>query len=307
MPLLLRYTAGLAQSGRNFNNVQGGVGETRGTCMLKLKLGKIQVMTRLTVIDMAPGLDILLSDAWLHDQKAILDYGSGTCTLLHKGKMCVLKAVAPQHSHSPRKPLLSFVQMKRMAKQNAEYCLVMVTAKKDEQVFPSPPAVNPNLMTPSRLESVVLDVFTEKAPFGGSKVQCEIEVIPTTTDKPINRPMFRYSPLEMAEIERQVTQLLEQGYISPSTSPYGAPMLFVKKPRSTELKMCVDWRALNAITTKNAGPLPRIEDLMAVLSGAKVFSSFDLRQAYHQVNLLPSDRPKTAFKTRSCYSIGRCP
>jgi len=155
-------------------------------------------------------------------------------------------------------------------------------------------------MSPAQLAKVVEsypDVFTKKAPFGGSKIQCDIEVIPTTSDKPVNRPMFRYCPVEMAEIDRQVTQLLEQGYISRSTSPYGAPVLFVKKPRSTQLRMCVDWRALNAITTKNAGPLPRIEDLMYVLAGAKVFSSFDLRQAYHQVNLLPSDTPKTAFKT----------
>ena len=131
-------------------------------------------------------------------------------------------------------------------------------------------------------------------------MQCDIEIIPTTTDKPINMPMFRYSPLEMTEIERQVTQLLEQGYISPSTSPYGAPVRLVKKPRSSELRMCVDWRALNAVTTKNAGPLPRIEDLMSALARAKVFSSFDLRQAYHQVNLLPTDRPKTAFKILKC-------
>ena len=86
----------------------------------------------------------------------------------------------------------------------------------------------------------------------------------------------------MAEIEKQVAHLLEQGYISPSTSPYGAHVLVVKKPRSIELRTCVGWRALNAITVKDAGPLPRMEVLMSVLTGAKVFSSFDLRQAYHQ-------------------------
>ena len=94
-------------------------------------------------------------------------------------------------------------------------------------------------------------------------------------------PMFRYSSQEMEETEKQVAHLIEQGYISPSTSPYGAPVLLGNKPRSTELRMCVAWRALNAITTKNAGPLPRIEDLTSVLARAKVVSSFDLRQAYH--------------------------
>jgi len=177
----------------------------------------------------------------------------------------------------------------------------MVTEAKSSGESSAPESQhNPNLLTPEKLHKVVadyLDVFTDKAPHGGSKIQCDIEVIPVTSEKPITRPMFRGSPLEMAEIEKQVTQLMEQGYISPSTSPYGAPVLFVKKPRRTELRMCVDWRALNAVTTKNAGPLPRIEDLMYDLDGAKVFSSFDLRQAYHQVNLMPYDRPKTAFKT----------
>ena len=74
------------------------------------------------------------------------------------------------------------------------------TEKKAEPEFPPPPSTNPNLLSSSRLEAVIADypdVFTEKAPFGGSKVQCDIEVIPTTTDKPINKPMFRYSPVEM--------------------------------------------------------------------------------------------------------------
>jgi len=192
------------------------------------------------------------------------------------------------------------VQLKRIAKHGAEYCLVVVNEAKDSGESLPAPQLNPNLLTPEKLNKVVADypdVFPDQAPHGGSKIQCNIEVIHVTSKKRVNRPMFRYCPLEMAEIEKQVAHLLEQGYISPSISPYDAPVLFVKKPRSTELRMCEDWRAVNANTVKNAGPLPRIEDLLSVLANAKVFSSFDLRQAYHQVNLLPSDRPKTAFKT----------
>ena len=90
----------------------------------------------------------------------------------------------------------------------------------------------------------------------------------------------------MAEMEKQVTDLLAKGYITPSSSPYGAPVLFVKKLRSAELRMCVDFRALNALTVRNSGPLPRIDDMLAQLSSAKVFSAIDLRSAYNQVQLM---------------------
>jgi hypothetical protein len=109
--------------------------------------------------------------------------------------------------------------------------------------------------------------------------------------------MFCYSPAEMEEMEKQIQQLLELGYIQPSLSPFGAPVLFVKKPRSTKLRMCIDHRAINCLTRRVAFPLPRIDEMLDHLTGAKVFSLIDLRQAYHQAKLLDSDVPKTAFRT----------
>jgi hypothetical protein len=108
--------------------------------------------------------------------------------------------------------------------------------------------------------------------------------------------MYRLSPLEEAEVKRQVTDLLAKGMIEPSTSPYGAPILFVGKKDGT-LRMCVDYRALNAITVKNRYPLPRIDDLFDRLSGCSVFSSLDLQQGYNQIKIAPEDVPKTAFRT----------
>jgi hypothetical protein len=101
----------------------------------------------------------------------------------------------------------------------------------------------------------------------------------------------------MAELEKRIKELLDNGYIQPSTSPYGAPVLFVKKPRSEELRLVIDYRQLNRLTLRNRHPIPRIDDLLDSLSGSKVFSSIDLRQAYHQIRLVDSDRPKTAFRT----------
>jgi hypothetical protein len=103
----------------------------------------------------------------------------------------------------------------------------------------------------------------------------------------------------MEKKEKQIKTLLELGYIQPSQSPCGAPVLFVKKPRSTELRMVIDYRALNKLTKRNAYPLPRIDldDMLDHLAGAKVFSLIDLRQAYHQCKIVDSDVPKTAFRT----------
>jgi len=114
--------------------------------------------------------------------------------------------------------------------------------------------------------------------------------------RPQNRAMFRYSPLERREMETQVAELLEKGLIQPSISPYGAPVLFVKK-KTGELRMCIDYRALNTSTVRNSYPLPRIDDLLDKLQGATVFSSLDLMSGYHQIRLPPEDEPKTAFKT----------
>ncbi|GIL93682.1 hypothetical protein Vretifemale_21090, partial [Volvox reticuliferus] len=109
--------------------------------------------------------------------------------------------------------------------------------------------------------------------------------------QPVSRPMYRLSPLELDEVKRQVTDLLAKGLIRPSTSPYSAPILFVGKKDGT-LRMCIDYRGLNAVTVKNRYPLPRIDDLLDKLRGSAYFSSIDLQQGYNQIRILESDIPK---------------
>ena len=104
-------------------------------------------------------------------------------------------------------------------------------------------------------------------------------------------------PNELAELKKQLQELLDKGYIRPSTSPWGCPALFVKK-KDQSLRLCVDYRPLNAVTIKNKYPLPRIDILFDQLVGAKVFSKIDLRSGYHQIKIRLEDIPKTAFSTR---------
>jgi hypothetical protein len=115
--------------------------------------------------------------------------------------------------------------------------------------------------------------------------------------EPANKGVIRLAQPELEELRKQLTQLLEKGYIRPSLSPFGAPVLFAKKKDGT-LRLCIDYRRLNAVTVKNKYPLPRIDDLLDQLQGATVFSKIDLQSGYHQVRVKQEDVHKTAFRCR---------
>jgi hypothetical protein len=141
------------------------------------------------------------------------------------------------------------------------------------------------------------DVFPEELP--GMPLEREVEfvidLLPRTA--PISKRPYRMSVEELQELKKQLMELQEAGYIRLSSSPWGAPVLFVQK-RDGSQRMCVDYRALNDVTIKNKYLLPLIDDLFDQMRGARVFSKIDLRSSYHQMNIRPSDIPKTAFSTR---------
>jgi hypothetical protein len=141
-----------------------------------------------------------------------------------------------------------------------------------------------------------MDVFPDELPGlpPDREVEFVIELQPGTT--PISKSSYRMPPKELAELKKQLQEFLDEGYIRPSSSPWGCPALFVKK-KDGSLRLCVDYRPLNAVTIKNKYSLPRIDVLFDQLAGAKVFSKIDLRSGYHQIKIRPSDIPKTAFST----------
>ncbi len=123
----------------------------------------------------------------------------------------------------------------------------------------------------------------------------KIELVPGSTP-PAKQP-YRMSSTELDELKKQLDDLLEHGFIRPSRSPYGAPILFVKKKDGT-IRMCIDYRDLNNITIKNKYPLPRVDELLNRLSGKKYYSKLDLQSGYHQIRMAAGDEHKTAFRTR---------
>src|SRR5438034_351606 len=141
------------------------------------------------------------------------------------------------------------------------------------------------------------DVFPEGLPGlpPDRAVEFSIELLPGTA--PVFRKHYKMSSNDLAEMKVQLQDLLDKGFIRPSSSPWGCSAMFVDKKDQTK-RLVVDYRPLNEVTVKNKYPLPNINILFDQLSGAKVFSKIDLRSGYHQIKIREEDIPKTAFSTR---------
>ncbi|GBG90891.1 hypothetical protein CBR_g51398 [Chara braunii] len=173
-------------------------------------------------------------------------------------------------------------------KQNREKGMYLVFVSEKGEAVKSPPEIE-------KVIAQYSDLFEEPTGVVEREVVLVIEVVPGS--KVPRGRIYRMSPAEFDELRRQLKELTEKGWIRPSTSPYGAPVLFVPK-KGGPLRMCIDYRGLNAITVKNAEPLPRIDDLLDRVQGCRYFTKIDLKSGYHQIAVRPEDQHKTAFQTR---------
>jgi hypothetical protein len=152
-----------------------------------------------------------------------------------------------------------------------------------------------DIMTVSKFLDVFLEELSGMPP--DRKIESVIELVPGTA--PIFTREYRMAANQLAKLKEQLQELLDKGYIYPSASSWGAPIIFVPKKDHTQI-MCVDYHSLNEVTIKNKYPLPRIDDLFDQLKGACVFSKIDLRSGCHQLKIRASDIPKIAFIARYC-------
>ncbi|KAA0032437.1 DNA/RNA polymerases superfamily protein [Cucumis melo var. makuwa] len=141
------------------------------------------------------------------------------------------------------------------------------------------------------------DVFPDELPGLPPPREINFSIELESDTAPILRAPYRMTPAELKELKVQLQELLDKGFIRPSVSPWGAPVLFVKK-KDGSIRLCIGYRELNKVTVKNRYPLPRIDDLFDQLQGANVFSKIDLLSGYHQLRIRDSDIPKTAFRSR---------
>ncbi|KAJ9564382.1 hypothetical protein OSB04_000348 [Centaurea solstitialis] len=183
--------------------------------------------------------------------------------------------------------LISMLKARKCVKKGCQSFLAyVIDSKKEKSVIETIPVV-------SEFPEVFPDDLTSLPP--DRPIEFRIDLLPGAA--PIARSPYRLAPSEMKEMMAQLQELLDKGFIRPSTSPWGAPVLFVKKKDGT-MRMCIDYRELNKLTIKNKYPLPRIDDLFDQLVGASYFSKIDLRSGYHQLKVREEDVSKTAFRTR---------
>ncbi|KAJ9519470.1 hypothetical protein QJQ45_000563 [Haematococcus lacustris] len=195
-------------------------------------------------------------------------------------------------------PLASAKVAARWLRKGGTGVLALITV--DNSSTPDPAPAEPDLPPGvSQALNALLDEYADVfAPITSLPPERPVgHAIPLVPDaRPSVVPQYRMSQEEHAELKKQVQDLLAKGMIEPSSSPFAAPILFVKK-KSGELRMCLDYRQLNKITIRDQYPLPRIDDLFDKLSGCTVFSSLDLQAGYNQIRITPEDVPKTAFRT----------
>ncbi|GKC19944.1 putative reverse transcriptase domain-containing protein [Tanacetum coccineum] len=153
-----------------------------------------------------------------------------------------------------------------------------------------------------RLEDVstirdFLEVFPKDFPGLPRRREVEFQIDLVLGVAHVARAPYRLAPSELQEPSTQLQELSDKGFIRPSSSPWGAPVLFVKK-KDGSFRMCIDYRELNKLMVKNRYPLPRIDDLFDQLQGSRVYSKIDLRSGYHQLRVREEDILKTSFRTR---------
>ena len=238
----------------------GEMKSCEGCFGLSLTLGKSTLPTNLIVLE-SQGLDVILGMDWL---------------VLYKGSIdCVERSITLTNPEGRRFKIWSKSKTKKaMVNSIKEVSIEQIPIIKD---YP--------------------DVFPEELPGmpPDRDIEFLIDLIPGTS--PIAKRPYRMPANELAELKKQICELQAKGFIRPSSSPWGAPVLFVRK-KDSSLRLCIDYRSLNDVTIKNKYPLPMINDLFDQLEGASIFSKIDLRSGYHQLKIREQDIPKTAFSTR---------
>ena len=263
----------------------------------EIKINKLELETYYTSGITAQVLDLQRYDAilgkpWLYHTNPSINWRENTLAFKYGSRNINIKASKNKTTEPECHSI--FISRQQLAKtpSNEELFAICTTIISEETKDQSRTLEEKTIL--NEFKEVFPKVLSNQLP-PQRNVDHAIDLIPGS--EPPSRSTYRLSYVEMDELKKQLADLLAKGFIKPSTSPFGAPVLFVHKKEGT-LRLCVDYRALNKITIKNRYPLPRIEELMDHLAGAKYFSKIDLYSGYHQIRIKKEDTHKTAFHTR---------
>ncbi|GJV06653.1 putative reverse transcriptase domain-containing protein [Tanacetum coccineum] len=249
-----------------------------------LKGCTLNLLDHLFDIDLMPielgTFDVIIGMDWLVERDAVIVCGKKEVHVPYKNKTLVVKG----DSGASRLKVISCIKARKYIERGSQLFLAQVTEKEPSK---------------KQLQDVPVirnfpEVFPDDLPGipPPRQVKFRIELVPGAA--PVARAPYRLAPSELKELSNQLKELLEKGFIRPSSSPWGAPVLFVKK-KDGSFRMCIDYRELNKLTVKNRYPLPRIDDLFDQLQGSSIYSKIDLRSGYHQLRIREEDIPITAF------------
>nr|GFA25240.1 putative reverse transcriptase domain-containing protein [Tanacetum cinerariifolium] len=235
--------------------------------------------------------DAIIGMDWLAKYQAVIMCAEKIIRIPWGNETLIIHGYGSNQGNATRLSIISCTKTEKYVKKGFPIFLAHITTKEVEDKSKK-----------KRLEDVPIvrnfpEVFPKELPGlpPTRPVEFQIDLIPGAA--PLARAPYRLAPSEMKELAEQLKELSDKGFIRPSSSPWGAPVLFVKK-KDGSFRMCIDYRELNKQTVKNRYPLPRIDDLFDQLQGSSVYSKIDLRLGYNQLRVREEDIPKTAFRTR---------
>ncbi|GKA53061.1 putative reverse transcriptase domain-containing protein [Tanacetum coccineum] len=235
--------------------------------------------------------DAIIGMDWLAKYQAVIVCAEKIVRIPWKNKTLIIHGDGSTQGNVTRLNIISCTKMQKYMEKGFPIFLAHVTTKEVEDKSEK-----------KRLEDVPIvqdfpEVFPEDLPGlpPTRQVEFQIDLVPGAA--PVARAPYRLAPSKMKELSEQLKELSDKGFIRPSSSPWGAPVLFVKK-KDGSFRMCIDYRELNKLTVKNRYPLLRIDDLFDQLQGSSVYSKINLRLGYHQLRVREEDILKTAFRTR---------
>ena len=277
---------------------------SKGVVHIHLQMESYSDMIWCDVLQLPKTFQLILGQEWLNKHNCILNFKNKTCTLRHNGRQHLIHCSPHDEQHLPSAhvhytsnlPMLSALQVKRALRKptlmDTDRCFFVLVQQLHDKLLASTP-IDDDVQAILDRHKLVFD----DPPSGLPPKRNIVHRITLPKDaSPPFKPIYRLSLTERKEVQTTIEDLLQKQLIQPSTSPFGAPILFVGKKDGT-LRMCVDYRALNKLTVKNRYPLPRIDDLLDQLYGARYFTTLDLASGYHQIRVHDKDIQKTAFRT----------
>ena len=269
-----------------------------------------------------PKYEAILGKPWLNRWNPVIDWKKNSLAWQMGNRTITVQGL--QQPHSPRvvsslfqrnvtMDLISVQRMRKLAQKEPVFVIMVRPTNEDsaneeksfiqaqDQCTVAIGEDQTKTPYPEQVQEILndfTDIFPRDLPAGlppQRDIDHRIDLVPGA--EPPHRAPYRMSAKGLDELKQQLRDLTEKGYIQPSVSPFGAPVLFVPK-KDGGMRMCVDYRALNRVTVHNRYPLPRIDELLDRLRGAQFFTKIDLRSGYHQIRVHPEDVHKTAFRTR---------